>query len=97
MVRNLLSRRGNAVPNQFEITLDNGNKYFQSYQSVVAGKVDGTFYVSQLWDYSRTTSKYLYSWFNLNGRYDLCYKHAVEKAIKDGSVTLCDMDSLKMK
>jgi len=96
MVKSLVSSRGNAVPNQFEIKLSNGNKYFQSYQSVVACCRDGKYYVSQLWDYSNTTRKYLYRWFADNGRRDLCSKYEVQRAIEDGSIELVNDNSLQM-
>lgn len=96
MVRNLVSCSGNAVPNQFEIKLDNGNKYFQSYQSVVACRRNGKYYVSSLWDYSRTTSKYLYRWFEQCGRSDLYDRKEVRKAIENGSIELVNVNSLQM-
>ena len=34
-VRNMEGRNGNAVPNQFDITVESG-RYFQSYQSIIA-------------------------------------------------------------
>ena len=58
-VYNMISPNGNKVPNQFEIYTSKG-KYFQSYQSIIAfidnnGQV---FLDEELWNYSRTTSKY---------------------------------------
>lgn len=96
MVKNLVSSNGNAVPNQFEIRLSNGNRYFQSYQSVVACRRDGKYYVSQLWDYSRTTSKYLYRWFEQCGKSDLYDRNEVRKAIENGSIELVNVNSLQM-
>lgn len=96
MVRNLVSSNGNAVPNQFSIEVDNGNKYFQSYQSVVACRRNGKYYVSSLWDYSRTTSKYLYRWFAQCGKSDLYDRNEVRKAIANGSIELVDVNSLQM-
>ena len=59
-VRNMLSRRGSEVPNQFVIRTDEG-KYFQSYNSVIAFREFGSgqvFLDESKWDYSNTTSKY---------------------------------------
>ena len=60
-VQNMVSHRGNDIPNQFEIRTKNG-VFFQSYDSIIAFipkdrtkkiKLD-KFY----WDYSKTTGKY---------------------------------------
>lgn len=59
-VTNLTSNRtGREVPNQFEIIDDNGNKYFQSYNTIIVAIKDGKIYLDiNNWDYSSTTSKY---------------------------------------
>lgn len=49
---------GNAVANQTKVIFDNG-VLFQSYNSVIAIKKDGKLYVTEDYDYSKTTSKYL--------------------------------------
>ena len=60
-VRNMVSdRSGREVANQFIIEDDNGNEYFQSYDSIIC-KVDKKGKVildRRFWDYSRTTAKY---------------------------------------
>jgi len=59
-VENLLSNRGNSIPNQFRLRDDSGNTFFQSYNSIIA-KIDnrGKVYLDErYWDYSVTTSKY---------------------------------------
>jgi hypothetical protein len=60
-VKNMTSAKGNKVANQFIITDDNNNEYFQSYRSIIA-KRDGDSYQIYLdeyfWDYSVTTGKY---------------------------------------
>lgn len=67
-VTNLTSpRSGNAVANQFRIRTPKG-VYFQSYDSIIAlidnkGKIILDEYYH---DYSRTTSKYLSQFLNLN-------------------------------
>ena len=60
-VSNFLSPvSGRPVANQFIISDDNGNTFFQSYESIIAKKdpygritLDPYF-----WDYSKTTAKY---------------------------------------
>lgn len=57
-VENMRSSRGNKVANQFIIT-DNGDEYFQSYNSIIAKRSNGLIYLDPIfWDYSRTTGKY---------------------------------------
>lgn len=83
-VRNMVSTRGNEVPNQFTIYAD-GVNYFQSYQSMIA-KYDGTVLtLGHDWDYSDTTLKYLYIWLNNNCRSTwrgLEVKTSIKKAIQ---------------
>lgn len=58
-VRNLISKSGREIPNQFEI-ITGGCRYFQSYNSIIV-KIDnsGQVYLDKYyWDYSNTTSKY---------------------------------------
>ena len=58
-VRPLTSpRSGDAVKNQVEIVMDNG-VVFQSYSSTIAIKHKGVVYLTNDFDYSVTTSKYL--------------------------------------
>ena len=67
-VENITSNNGNKVANQFIITDDNYNQYFQSYNSIIVKKFfhnweDGTettsTYLDQkYWNYSNTTGKY---------------------------------------
>jgi hypothetical protein len=59
-VENMLSSNGNKVPNQFEITTDEG-VYFQSYKTIIAFKPYANSPVlldRGRWDYSVTTSRY---------------------------------------
>jgi len=47
------------VKNQFHITDDNGTRYFQSYDSIIARIKDGKVTLdAHYWDYSTTTGKY---------------------------------------
>ena len=81
-VQNLEGYKGNKVVNQLVIT-DGDNVYFQSYESLVAKKVDGKITLGPDWDYSRTTMKYLDKWL-----YDYCglrmHKTDIKKALKSG-------------
>ena len=53
------NRSGKPIANQFIITLQNGIKIFQSYNSIIAIKADGETYLDYYrWDYSNTTSRY---------------------------------------
>lgn len=59
-VTNMTSSKGNSVPNQFFVYDDEGNVFFQSYESIIAkmtenGKVTLD---PKYWDYSVTTGKY---------------------------------------
>ena len=61
-VENIESNNGNKIANQFIITDDQNNKYFQSYNSIIV-KIDGYYrdkiYLDQkYWNYSNTTGKY---------------------------------------
>lgn len=57
---NMQSPNGNAVPNQLVLIDNDGNRLFQSYNSIICKiskdnkiELDGKY-----WDYSKTTSKY---------------------------------------
>ena len=53
------SRSGKAIANQFIITLQNGIKIFQSYDTIICIKANGETYLDyECWDYSNTTSRY---------------------------------------
>lgn len=97
MVRNInSSRSGRAVANQFVITTNEGT-YFQSYNSVIA-KVDkeGRLTLSHLWDYSVTTSKYLYQFIKeywCRDYYSINKKWVAEK-LKEGEILY--QDTIKM-
>lgn len=83
-VENMQSNRGNLVPNQFIITTKD-SIYFQSYKTIIAqvSKKNQKIYLdSNFWDYSRTTSKYLYSFLGDFYRYGL-NKKEIEKLSKE--------------
>mgnify|MGYP001370180726 FL=1 len=62
-VENITSNNGNKIANQFVITDDKQNEYFQSYRSMIVKKdYEGDqvkIYLDQkYWNYSNTTGKY---------------------------------------
>lgn len=56
----MTSPRGNTVANQFIIRDDEGDIWFQSYDSIIVKIINGDEITldKRYWDYSRTTSKY---------------------------------------
>lgn len=77
-VENMVSNRGNYVPNQFIITDDDGREIFQSYETIIAIKDNGKIILdNDALDYSRTTSKYLYLFLGMNRK----------EIIKDKNIT----------
>lgn len=59
-------RTGNPVANQFVISTED-ETIFQSYSTIIAKKTrDGVILDESALDYSKTTSKYLYSFLNMN-------------------------------
>jgi len=62
-VQNITSNNGNKIANQFIVNDDNGNTYFQSYNSMIVKKDYESdqvkIYLDQkYWNYSNTTGKY---------------------------------------
>ena len=63
-VRNMTSNKtGREVANQFIITDDQGNTYFQSYKTIIAKvppghPLHGEVILDPNWGYSKTTGKY---------------------------------------
>ena len=62
-VQNITSNNGNKIANQFIITDDRGNEYFQSYNSMIVKKDYDyeevkIFLDQKYWNYSNTTGKY---------------------------------------
>lgn len=96
MVQNIIGLNGNAVKNQFVI--DNKKaKFFQSYQSVVC-KIDNRtrkVTLSSHWDYSVTTSKYLYKFLRDNGIYVYSKKDVLAK-IKAKEFRLINKNSISL-
>jgi len=59
-VENITSSKGNKIANQFIFTDEIGNRYFQSYNSVIAkiNPLDQIYLDQKYWNYSNTTGKY---------------------------------------
>ena len=84
MVTNLINERGNATANQFVIFDDNCIT-FQSYRTKIAVIANGEVSINyNMYDYSRTTSKYLNQFLRQNG-WDVKGKKDVERLIKNGT------------
>lgn len=66
----------NLAPNQIIIKTDNA-VIFQSYQSIIAIEFENKIYLSDKWDYSKTTGKYRNRFLNED-------KKATEKKIQSG-------------
>lgn len=78
-VTNLRSSRGNKVPNQYSI--ETGNSIiFQSYDSIIAEVSRGVIYLDPVYyNYSKTTSKYLYMFLNMN-------KKEIQEGLRSGKI-----------
>ena len=87
-VSNLMSNKGNKIANQFNIIDDDGNQYFQSYDSIIAKIVKyRTVYLDEkYWNYSKTTSKYRNIWLGLTTR-------ETEQQISDGKIILTNLNN----
>jgi len=78
-VNNLLSSSGSKVANQFVIETDN-KIFFQSYNSMIACVEKGKIYLDPVYyKYSKTTSKYLNRFLNMNSK-------EVQEGLKSGLI-----------
>lgn len=95
MVQNLIGYQNNPVVNQFVINTEK-YIYFQSYKSVVCkfNKTTKEITLSQHWDYSRTTSKYLYMFFKRHCGIDVTNKKEVLYKLKHKEFKLAECNSL---
>ena len=88
-VENITSSNGNKIANQFVITDVYGNKYFQSYNSIIAVKyTSGIFFIGldqKYWNYSNTTGKYRNIFLNETIT-------ETKKKIKSGEYILTDLN-----
>lgn len=93
-VENLTSpRSGCAVANQFVISdYTNGIITFQSYTSCIADYNMNTkkLVLYPKYNFSRTTSKYLYQFLKKYTCFNINYKKELEKAINNGVIQLVE-------
>jgi hypothetical protein len=83
--KQMKSRNGNAVKNQFIITIGNAC-FFQSYDSIIVKKENGKITLDQnYWDYSQTTGKYRNIFLNET-------KKETEIKIKNGIYQLANLN-----
>ena len=89
-VQNMTSNNGNKIANQFVITDDKQNEYFQSYNSMIVKKDYESdqvkIYLDQkYWNYSNTTGKYRNIFLNETIT-------ETKKKIKSGEYILTDLN-----
>lgn len=86
---NMVSDKGNAVPNQV-ITVGNyKHEYnFYSYGTFISGidHMTNSILIGKDYNYSRTTAKYRNKFFNKYGLNELASTQGIEKALKDGYI-----------
>jgi len=84
-VSNLISSNGNKVANQFIIETDN-KIYFQSYNSIIAEVYNSKIYLDPVYyKYSKTTSKYLYRFLNMNSK-------EIQAGLQSGLITFKNLN-----
>jgi hypothetical protein len=83
-VSQMTSRKGNKIPNQYEIYIS-GGLLFQSYNSPIAFKLEGITYLFKDWDYSKTTGKYRNLFLNET-------KQETLKKLKSGEYVAVDFE-----
>ena len=89
-VKNITNNNGNKIANQFVITDDKQNEYFQSYNSMIVKKDYESdqvkIYLDQkYWNYSNTTGKYRNIFLNETIK-------DTRKKIKSGEYILTDLN-----
>ena len=86
-VENITSNNGNKIANQFIFTDTIGNRYFQSYNSVIAkiNPLDQIYLDQKYWNYSNTTGKYRNIFLNETIK-------DTRKKIKSGEYKLTDLN-----
>ena len=89
-VSNMTSpRSGREVANQFIIKIGDNLTVFQSYESVICHELRGnTGHIlldKDKWEYSKTTSKYLYQFLGMN-------KSEILEGIKSGKIILTNLN-----
>ena len=84
-VENMISTKGNAVPNQF-IIHDNKRTLFHSYKSIICEVIEDDITLDIVyWDYSRTTSRYLGAFLNVPSK-------DIKKRVSSGEYKLRDLN-----
>jgi hypothetical protein len=84
-VKQMQSDSGNPIANQFIIN-DNGFLYFQSYDSIIARKWGSEIILDyNYWDYSRTTSKYLFKFLKED-------RKTVRLRVRTGEYKMADLN-----
>lgn len=86
-VENLTSSKGNEIPNQFLITTEK-KQIFQSYKTIICeiNFIERQIYLdTNALNYSKTTSKYLYSFLAMN-------RKEIEQDIKNGVILLKNLN-----
>lgn len=88
-VRNMISNSsGREVANQFIIIDDEGNTFFQSYDSIIVklDRKNNKIYLDEYyWDYSKTTGKYRNQFLGE-------IKKETEEKIKNGKYILTNLN-----
>ena len=84
-VENMISTKGNEVPNQV-IIHDNKRTLFQSYKSIICEVIEDDITLDIVyWDYSRTTSRYLGAFLNVPSK-------DIKKRVSSGEYKLRDLN-----
>ena len=86
-IQQMSNGKGGTVKNQFVLYGDNGDVYFQSYQTIIVKQTGGgeTFLDRDKWDYSVTTGKYRNLFLGET-------KKETEKKIKSGTYKLANLN-----
>jgi len=83
---------GNVAASQVVINVEN-DKFFQSYDTIIAAKRDGVVTLDEKkWNYSRTTLKYLYQFLRDFCYFDVYSKKDVLELIKEGEINLQNLN-----
>ncbi len=86
LISNLCSpATGNPVANQFHVRLSDAD-VFQSYRTNIAEVRGNNLTLSDEWDCSHTTMKYLWVFLGMFGFDDFCGAAKMRRAIKKGEV-----------
>tara|TARA_R110002126_G_scaffold2372_1_gene13644 strand:+ start:131 stop:499 length:369 start_codon:yes stop_codon:yes gene_type:complete len=97
-VQNMTSSNGNKVANQFIVTDEDTNEYFQSYNSMIVKKVYHSSDIAEenvieilldkkYWNFSNTTSKYRNKFLNETTKQTMA-------KIKSGEYKLVDLNPI---